>query len=358
MKPTIVTGKTWGYRDEFKELGGRWNHNDRHWEFYYPTPAVIKYLKGLIGVVISGNNDTVQPRHQPYQAPAPIPTNDVRIGDDMTYYNYFLVQNPMVFFGFSSLRKFAEHVESLERPTNRGGTCDVGWVTKEKYTGTKSLNHAVDLAKNGWVDGLGLMDQLFTLPAIGKKRIRSVAGGSVNVGRMLSGAPNHMSKRAPQPKRRIITIFVETVMWEGIQSNLAMMRVIIIAAMIDRLEEAGYSCNIVATYMARQRESHRGIQFAVRVKDAGERLSLADISFAFGHPSFGRRMCYASEGCVPQCNLTHEVRGLISTAFDDTHQPGRNEFYIPQLRFNSAQTVKDMIPYVQPENLPIELKVD
>jgi len=354
----IITGRTFDHREVLKAARCQWDASAQAWVGYGISPVLVDKLRALPGLVIQETRPTpiARPAPQPYNPPS---TTPVKIGDDMTYYNYFKDQDPIAYFGFSSLLKFAEHVEGLQRPRNgQGGLCDVGWTTTEEYTGTKSLDHAVSIAKNGWIDGLGLMKQLFTLPPVNKRRIRSVAGGSVSVGRMLAGMPNHMTKRAKLPKRRIITLFVETVMWEGIQANLALMRVVIIAAMIDRLEAEGYSCNVIAVYAARQRVTADGIQICVRLKDAGQALSLADMSFAFGHPSFGRRMVYAAEGCTPQCNLTTEIRGRISEAFDEHHAPGRNEFYIPQIFRNFDNSVSSMIEQLQPDGLPVNMKVE
>lgn len=354
MKTVTVSGHTFQHRDTLKELGGRWDADAQNWRFAFASPALIAALKELPGCLVTDNRP-LSPR--PITPPA-IPTTPAIVGDDMTYYNYFVDQDPIAYFGFSSLSKFAEHVASLEKPTNGiGGLCDIGWTATQTYTGTDSMAQALDIARNGWLDGLGMMKQMFTQPPIGKNRIRSVSGGSVSVGRMLAGMPDHMYKRKKQPKHKIITIFVETCMWEGISAGQAMLRVTIIAAMIDRLEAEGYSCNLVATYCARQRDNSRGVQTIVRIKEAGESLNLADVSFAFGHPSYGRRLVYAIEGCTPQCDLTRHHRGKISEAFDEYHKPGKNEFYIPQINRNGDGTIADMINQLQPEGLPVELKV-
>lgn len=356
---TRLTGNTFQHRETLKQFGGRWDASEKNWVFDYVTPVMLKSLRALPGCMVVG-----APQRNPYQSvwveppPPPIWEQPVIVGDDQTYYNYFKDQNPIAYFGFSSFSKFIDHVSALERPPNRNATCDVGWTTTEGYTATRDMAHALEVARTGWLDGLGMMQQLFAPQPVAKRKIKSVAGGSVNVGRLLSGSPDHMSKRQKLPNHRIITLFVETCMWQGIKADLAIIRVCIIAAMVDRLEAEGYRCNIVAVYSARHRQNLKGIQTAIVIKEAGDTLSLADISFAFGHPSFGRRFVYAIEGCTPQCNITTEQRGVVGWAFDETHQCGKNEFYIPQLTMNTSGLFSDIIEHLQPDGLPVKLKVD
>lgn len=360
-----VTGNTFDHRERLKQLGGRWDPAAKNWVFDYASPKDVAELKNLPGCLVIGGDDKPQqiigitnPYRLLHDKDFPHLSEPIKIGDDMTYYNYFKTQNPIVFFGFSTFDKFILHVESLKRPENKNGLCDVGWTVENNYAGTHSMEEAINLAKNGWLDGLGIMDLLTAQSPIGKRKIKSVSGGNVNVGRLISGLPNHMNKRVKAPNKKIITLFVETVMWQGIKAHLAMVRTVIIAAMVDRLEAEGYQCNIVAVYCALHRKTSRGIQTAVNIKQAGERLNLADVSFAFGHPSFGRRFVYAVEGCVSQCSLTTELRGIVDQAFDENHLPGRNEFYIPQLRGNEKTLLHEMIEILQPENLPVKIKAE
>lgn len=361
-----VTGNTFDHRERLKQLGGRWDAAAKNWIFEYPRPKDVAELKNLPGCLVVDAADEPTPSVPLGVQPRPRLLNNsdfshlserVRIGDDMTYLEYFRTKDPIVFFGFSSFGKFIDYVENLKRPKNENHYCDVGWTVTKEYSGTSNMEEAIYLARNGWLDGLGIMDMLSAQKAMRKHRIKTVAGGNVNVGRLLSGLPNHMYKRIKAPKRKIITLFVETVMWEGIKAHFAMVRTVIIAAMVDRLEAEGYQCNIIAVYVARQRKTFRGIQTTVNVKNAGERLNLADISFAFGHPSFGRRMIYAIEGCVPQCGLKHDIRGLVDQAFDETTKPGRNEFYIPQLQANENTLLEEMIEILQPDGLPVKLEI-
>lgn len=352
----IVSGRTFEHRNLLMRLGGNYIMLDKCWRFWDLDDRAVALLRNTVGLIVTEQRPRAAIWDDLDDEPM-IPTDPVQVGDDMTYYNHFADQDPIAYFGFSSLGAFADHVASLPRPANSGGTCDIGWTADPGYTGTKSLAEALQIARTGWMDGLGMMDRLLAPEPRSKRRARSMTGGRVNVGRMLSGAPDHMVTRKRLKGHRSITLFVETVMWQGITANNAIIRVVLIAAMVDRLEQEGYSCTIVAIYSALRRDSRHAYQTVVNIKDAGERLSLTDISFAFGHPSFGRRLVYAMEGATPQCMLTRDVRGFISQAFTDEHPPGRNEFYIPQIRHNVSD-IWQMLDMLQPDDLPIKLKGD
>ena len=363
-----VTGRTFPHKDKIRSLGGRWNGDHERWEFDHLGTTALADLRSRVGLIVVEVAAPPPITHRALLArwtlsrhdddyETPVCNTPILVGDDFEYYNHFVDQDPVSFHGFSSLHKFADHVANLPIPDNTGRTCDIGWTADPGYAGTKTLVDALTLARGGWIDGLGMMERLIAPEPVSKRRKRSVAGGAINVGRMLAGQPDHMVKRTRLRDRRIITLFVETVMWQGITVNTAIVRVVLIAAMIDRLESEGYACNIIAVYCGLRRDAKASNQLTVRIKDAGERLSVADVSFAFGHPSFGRRLVYAAKGVLPQCDMTHDVRGIISQAFDDDHRPRRNEFYIPQIRSNIAD-MWEMLDMIQPDDLPVKLRSD
>lgn len=352
-----VTGRTFEHRPLIRELGGYWNANAKRWEFDDLTERQLERLNMCVGLSVvkqARQNTTIRDILRQRERFANV---RIKIGDDMTYRGEFADDDPMIFAGFSSLGKFADYVETLKQPPNGDGLCDIGWTGDPEHTGTQNLPHALALARGGWLDGLGIGDRLLPPEPMGKRRQRAVAGGRVNVGRMLAGAPDHMVRRTPQPNHKIITIFIECCMWIGIDINTALVRVVAVAAIVDRLEQQGYQCNLIATYCARQRDTHRGMHTVVRIKDAGERLSIADCSFAFGHPSFGRRLVFAHEGSVCEANLERESRGFISQAFTKKHPPPTNSFYIPQV-FENITDIWEMIEAITPDGLPIAIRKD
>lgn len=346
-----ITGRTWSHRHILREWNGDWDNTRKRWTFDNLSSDQLEQLSRMVGVMVT-DVTPVTPSMQIF-------------GDDPTYVNYFVDKNPSAFFGFSSLAVMCDYVEALPIPPNNGRTCDIGWSTnstRQYVTATKDMPEALALARNGWIDGMGLHKALLTPRPLTKRRTHGLSGGSVNVGRMLAGNPAHMRKRHKAPGQKRITLFVQSVMWIKIKPDMAINRALVIAAMIDLLEQEGYICDIVAVFCTAHNSwgGQGKSQITVKIKDAGQRLNLLDIMFALGHPAFSRRMCFACEGAVPECKMSYDDRGIIRPAFDTDNPCGRGEFYVPFLEPIAVSRITadpmSMLKYIEPEGLPISLK--
>lgn len=231
-------------------------------------------------------------------------------GNDQTFFNAFNVKNPVAFFGFSSLFSLVNYVENIPlEQQNRTIAFSKNYVD---FTKTRNMIEAIDLAKNGWSEGIEQAKEISELismeTATTQKYINSISGGFVNVGKMLSGDPVHMRKKAKIKGRKNITIFISV----GVSSNIKTKYMIIfsclVAAMIDMTENAGYSCQLVAVDSALQNEKCYQ-QTAIKLKDFGEKLNINDIVFALGHPSFLRRFLFAVVGTSPECLKIYQTMG-------------------------------------------------
>jgi hypothetical protein len=189
-----------------------------------------------------------------------------------------------------------------------------------------------------------------------RQRRAAVAGGTVNVGRMLSGDPAHMIRRPKAPGRKVVTFFVEIGCNRYINGDSAIKRAALIGAMIDLMENAGYSCAIVAT----DTSTSGGVakyQLAVKLKENGERLNLSDLMFALGHPAFLRRFSFAACSSVPETRSIWSSQGSASNSFDDEHRCGPSEFYVPVLSTNHVgDDPLYLLPNVVPDGLPVKIE--
>src|SRR5882757_3612208 len=280
-----VTGRTFDHRELFKSMGGRWSNADRNWQFHFLDNDQIAALNKLVGVFVMSSEPTWRADRDVITPTPSVQPPTQHFGDDRSFFNYFEDQDPTAFFGFSSLRMFADYIAGLSRPSEFDQCRSaVGWKDDEEYAefaGTADMAHTLDLARNGWMDGMGITGKLTVDAAQSKRRFHSMAGGTVNVGRMLSSDPRHMIRRTRQPGHRNIRLFVQTIMWRGIGASVATFRALIIAGMIDLLEREGYRCEVIA--VATTLHSHDyspQAQLAVRIKEAHERLNLLDITFA------------------------------------------------------------------------------
>ena len=223
------------------------------------------------------------------------------------------------------------------------------------------MSDALKLAREGWQEGLERAADVVERLSLANPRVRrrkpSLAGGSVSVGRMLAGDPAHMIRRPKAPGRKIVTFFVEAGCSGHINADAMIDRAALIGAMIDLMENVGYSCTIVAVDTSIEGRLPR-YQLAVKLKEAGERLNLADVMFALGHPSFLRRFSFAACSSVPETRSIWMDQGSPSNAFDDHHPCGPNEFYVPVLERNGTGDPLDLLPYVTPSKLPITIERD
>lgn len=324
----IVSGRTFPNRELLQRLGGRWER-DIGYKFRSLSDADIEQIRNIPGLMISGGNAA--------------PVKHAIYGDDRTYYNHFAHRDPRAFFGFSSLDKLTNYIDT------RGPDCRVrlGWG--------KEMKEALKIARGGWQEGVTMAetirDSLLLANPPQRQRKPSVAGGVVNVGRLLSGNPLHMTHRAKLPGSRVVTLFVEAGCPGYISPETLVMRAAVIAAIIDMMENNGYSCNIVAvdTSLWFGRVEY---QLAVTLKLAGERLNIADIAFGLGHPAFLRCFSFACQTSVEECRESWAEIGKPANAFDKSHPCGPNEYYVGVVHDD-----KPDIDSLIPPGLPLEFKL-
>lgn len=374
--PYRVTGQTFPHRDLLKGWRGVWNSSPPGWEFRSLSAAQIGQLRGTVGLTVAeipdaepslGDDNLVEilrvirgvvDRDKPTASIIRDGATAV-YGDDPRYLNHFADQNPTAFFGFSSLAAFVDYVAALDRPPSGR---DDGWERSNPggWYGTANIGEALRLAREGWLEGVQDADALDIPHAQRRKRRHAVAGGSVNVGRLLAGNPAHMIHRPKQPGRRVVTLFVETFMSAGIDPDNAIARAILIGRIADVMEREGYSAEIVAVLTTLGQSGDVGHQAAITIKQAGERLSLIDCVFALGHPSFFRRLCFGAVGAARECRSTWSSQGYPTAAFKPDHPCGRNEFYIKQLsiadQLELGDDPLDMLRFIEPDGLPVTLR--
>lgn len=399
--PVVVTGKTWDIRDRLKSLGGRWNADNKGWEFYTLSPEHRSEFKAHVGVMIADKPGDPGPSHQsPRHTPMteqrrkPITDADTLIanamdsyrrerrqaendrktnmfGDDPTWFNYFADQNPIGFWGFSSLSAMVKYLENLPESDRNG----CGWESRDfEWTKTECMVDAIDIARKGWNEGVELAqevhEQLIGRHANQRRRKHSVSGGSVNIGRLLAGNPDHMISRPKQPGKKVITFFVEGFMSSGIDSENAIIRAALIGAIADILEINGFSCEIVSitTTLTIGRDGIPAFQVATMLKAAGETLDLNDVIFGLGHPSFCRRFCFGCVGSDHDLRNVWRYMGAPSRVFTASHSTKANEFFIDKINLADQGKIDDSAPLINKamqifdivfkQNLPIELKED
>lgn len=382
MTHIIVTGKTFDHRDTLKEMGGRWNDASKRWELEYATQKQIDRLKNIPGLMVTpASEDQPKPkpiRHEPREPltidailetvgwgagkPQDGKHDTIMRGDDPTYFNAFKDKNPIMFFGFSSLSKMTDHIENSPEDCRK----EAGYRPERggDWYGTRDMPHALDLAHNGWPEGVKraseIADMLTADHAKQRRRKYSVAGGRVSVGRLLASNPAHMVARIKQDGSRAIRLFVQNNGSAGISGKSMLMRAAIICATVDILEANGYSCEIISvtTDYADSARKNPGCHTVVNVKAAGEKANIADIAFTLGHLSFFRRFIFANVERETALREMWNTQGYSTEAFNKHHMPERaNDYYIRHLDTN-IDNPHEMFQKIMPENFPIKMELE
>jgi hypothetical protein len=370
----IATGKTFTHRALMQQLGGRWNADAKRYEFASLRKDQIDQLRGLIGVIVTVG---VEPERDEIDelidrllsARASVSEDGevdgryqtVFYGDDQSNFNVTKFKNPRVFFGFSSLSKFVDYVENIPASVQRDNDRNQAWKTNDaSFRGTDNMQEAIRLARDGWADGVKNAQEILDAFDIDQPRIRrrkhGVAGGSVNIGRLLTGNPLHMRHKPKQPGKRVITLYVEAGAPAIIETENLITRAIVIAAIVDLMERQGYSCEIIASDVSLW-QNKPIFQLAVKLKEAGEKLNLLDLIFALGHPSFLRRFSFAACGSSNECHAIWETMGIAGNAFDGKYKPKKNEYYINNFSDNPRNSNPiSILNIIKPPGLPLELK--
>lgn len=174
----------------------------------------------------------------------------------------------------------------------------------EDFTGTKTFDDAVTLARNGWPDGT---KKILALRASMDGAVRSLvnarastysydmSGEFVDVGRFLSGEPECFGIEV-QDFGNISAPIVKIVANIGasgcVSTDALFMRGASIVAAIDILESLGRR---VEVWMAKgsKHYSKKQHEIYVMLKQANQPLNIDRVAFAIAHPATLRRFCFS-----------------------------------------------------------------
>lgn len=218
-----------------------------------------------------------------------------------------------VHWNFESLDEMVDYINTTPWDSVHDSSRSTG---RQAFNATDSLDHALKLAKDGWPEGTKRIHDLENKlnisnlrSAIGDAEVEvyDTAGAFVDVGLYLDGEPECMGEfeevRAKNP--RVVTIYINVAVSGGTFTDKVMRKGAAAGALVDLLESAGISTEVVAiemsnwiptaaTYTAADTNG-RGKCYIVRtvVKRAGETLDLDRLAFALVHPAYLRRLVFA-----------------------------------------------------------------
>lgn len=369
-----VSGNTYNYRETLRDMGGTFDETRKIWVFPDSLPPHrIEYLKKMVGVIVTTSAESLMDRVDRTVTTRFMHSGKPNIyGDDQSYLNTVFEQNPRCYFGFSNLEALTRYIEAIPESVQQSRRRSAAWETDmPDWRGTRSMSEAIDTARNGWKSGVEQASEILELleseHAQRRQRLHSVAGGRVNVGRLLSGEPKHMQRRAKQPGKRIITLYVDCGMLADVRGETAILRSACVAAIVDLLEQKQFSCEIVTAINTHDHDSRSASQLIVTVKHAGEKLNLNDLVFMLGHPSLQRRFHFALKGSADELHDIWSTMGATEDIIPDARKLKPNEFFIPHATGRLQRSIRGdtlleraqlMLHAILPAGLPLTLEYD
>ena len=194
---------------------------------------------------------------------------------------------------FESMLAFTAQLEKpVAIENNHNGT----GAFREEFTQTRDFNHASELARNGWPDGLKkierALEDIEAMPVMEPLPVFDVCGEAFNLDAVLTGQPENMFYFMPQEsnKPRIVQIAFNFVYSAGVPANDIIDRGAAIASAVNDIENQGMRVELFA-YCA-TRNNRKTSSCFIKLKDAEQPLELERVVFAVAHPSMLRRLWF------------------------------------------------------------------
>lgn len=213
---------------------------------------------------------------------------------------------------YDSLWELTRHLRETARSWSQRQSETAG--AYESWDAGLGYQRALDMARDGWPDGVAQISALAALVPTAQLATRSydVAGDYPDVARALGGDPRCMVRRgkvnAPRPT---VTIAVNVCVNGMVDGAQKMNYGAALAGMIDRLESRGTRVELLATDAA---TGHSGVGYCSistpwTVKRATDPLDLGAIAYSVAHPAMARRLCFAT---YERCPSAFEIMGYGS----------------------------------------------
>lgn len=225
------------------------------------------------------------------------------------------------------------------------------------WRGTHTWEQAMELAREGWIDGVNLLagiasqfEMVRGAKAIRSKMHHSIIGFNPDVGAFCSGEPECMFHNEPsivEAAGRIVKIVVNGTASAGVESHSLIRRGVIICALIDALEFAGYSAEVVLFNSCK--DNRGGAErngFSVPLKLSGEALEMDRLVFAIAHPAMLRRLGFAVWSQNRAFVAAQKVGGGHFGIPCDAEGEEQGDLYINTSHLDNAQS-GDIVPWIK-----------
>lgn len=244
---------------------------------------------------------------------------------------------------------FAEFLDHVSETTFEPGTSHIrnGEHGYTDWHGSESFADAMNLARNGWREGLAMIESLTArLESVTGSLVQNqvvqwdVAGDFADAGLFSAGVPECMGsfhEEIAQGPGKVVRILYNIAASGGADCATLMKRGAAVVALVDALEGAGRSCEIE---IASVQENMSGARYTVLlpVKSAGEPVELDRLAFILAHASSYRRLMFACfENETPEVRSRYKFHIQKGYGTPERHKDESADVNVPEISlFNSA----------------------
>ena len=208
---------------------------------------------------------------------------------------------------FRQLDSIGEMIDAMQHAPEQQEQSDLGAASlrtdEERWSGTRTMDEAIELARYGWEDGRQRLRQVVGRVAIdqlvGRRPIvesrLDFAGDEVDIGAYLHGEPEHMVdyqvRQDTHGKQAMM--YVNASMSSRVSSERIMQRGGALYAAIEALRTEGYSLGLTMVESTQNNSFSHYAEYQIPVVRPGEYLDIDTAAFCLAHPAFLRRGVFA-----------------------------------------------------------------
>ena len=203
-----------------------------------------------------------------------------------------------------------ELLESIQQPTDLLPEQRSSIVGTKTFTGTKTLEEAIDLAERGWDEGVDLLRRMHAeIEEMLEGQIPvpevqyDVIGDVADIGRAVTGDPEFMMEmvdfglRRDAPIAKVVHMVYNMSAGGAASKDTMLRRAAAMCVAADVLERHGVRCKIDVVYISAPspdlNDKRPRAEVTVTVKPENEYLSFDKLAFLMGHRSSLRRVMFA-----------------------------------------------------------------
>ena len=207
--------------------------------------------------------------------------------------NKFTSNRQIVIYGDS----LPDAVQFIESTGNKWGREDSKAHNGDSWTLGADYAKALTLANEGWQEGVEMIDAALhaIIPAAGREARWGwgVAGGSVSVGRYLTGHPKAMRNRRKRASGSapVLHIVLNAVASCAVNASQMANYGAAITGLVDRLENTGRRVHLDIVMVTKANNIRLSVGW--NIKRASESVDLSQIAFSLAHPAAFRRIGFA-----------------------------------------------------------------